>query len=346
MTAAFLAASAITPSLLLVWYFHARDVYREPARVLWTTFALGMAAVVPVLIVAWPVYQFGQSIENALAHGFVLAFGSAAIPEELFKFAVLWWYSMRHSAFDEPMDGIVYGATASLGFATLENILYVSEGGSSVAIMRALTAVPGHAFLGAIMGYFAGRAHSAPPAERKALLFRALAIPTLLHGAYDFPLLAAAKLEEPETSAIVPILLLMLLVPIVLCIELLGTLRVVRQVRMAQLESASQTSEPASTTPSALVAPASRETTETAIIPRDESPRQGAVASWFLTLLGGLLASGGGLLLLGVALALVLDESDPEELSEILLGSMLIGVLPAVIGCALFLKGVRRLNRA
>ena len=56
--------------------------------------------------------------------------------------------------FDELMDGIVYGAVASLGFATLENIMYCIDGGLSVVAIRALTAVPAHASFGAIMGYY------------------------------------------------------------------------------------------------------------------------------------------------------------------------------------------------
>jgi RsiW-degrading membrane proteinase PrsW (M82 family) len=56
------------------------------------------------------------------------------------------------------MDGVVYGAVASLGFATLENILYVTPNGFAVAAARAFTAVPGHALLGVIMGYYVGRA--------------------------------------------------------------------------------------------------------------------------------------------------------------------------------------------
>ena len=81
----------------------------------------------------------------------------AAIPEEFVKLAILVGYNMRHHAFDEPMDGIVYGVVASLGFATLENMLFVFEGGISVAVSRAFTAVPLHAFVGAIMGYYVGR---------------------------------------------------------------------------------------------------------------------------------------------------------------------------------------------
>lgn len=353
MTAAFLAASAITPSFLLVWYFHARDVFREPAEVLWKTFGLGALIVAPVLLFAWPAYQAAQAVESPLLYGLISAFFGAAIPEEIFKFLVLWLYAMRHSEFDEPMDGIVYGVTASLGFATLENILYVAEGGGTSAFLRAFTAVPGHAFLGAIMGYYAGRAHAAPAAARRALLTRALVIPTLLHGLYDFPLLAASKLEDPDTTATLSIFLLLLLVPAILSFELIWTLRLVRRTRAAQLTApppaipappAAMPAQPTvPTTPSTTVPapPPLPSATSGAPVPAGNSRLLG----WLLTLTGGLIASLGGLMIFGVLLAFLFGIEDGEELGEIILGTAIVGVLPALVGANLFLWGVRKLNR-
>jgi protease PrsW len=346
MTFALLATSAIAPSLLLVWFFHARDAFPEPPRVLWTTFFLGMAIVPPVLLFAWPVYLMEQEIGVPLVHGLVAAFPGAAIPEELFKLLVLWRYSMRQSAFDEPMDGIVYGATASLGFATLENVLYVSGEGGSVAFIRAFTAVPGHAFLGAIMGYYVGRARfAAGRGERRRLMVKALAIPILLHGAYDFPLLAAEAVENPDSAAAAPVLALLALVPVVLCVEWIWALRLVRSGRRGQLAGG----PPAvGVTPPVVVAarpqPAAVEPSPAAAVVK--APRPGRLSGWLLTLSGGLLASAGGLMLLGVALALVTDGLDGEEIGTVLLGTLIIGVLPAAAGAGLFLWGVVRLNRS
>ena len=158
MIESLLAVSAVVPSALLVWYFHARDLYPEPPRVLWTTFAFGVLSVVPVLVVGVPIHQLIAGIEVPLIRGFLEAFFVAAVPEEFFKLAVLLLYSMRRVEFDEPMDGIVYGVVASLGFATFENVLYVFDGGLGVAVSRAFSAVPFHAFAGAILGYYVGQA--------------------------------------------------------------------------------------------------------------------------------------------------------------------------------------------
>ena len=91
--------------------------------------------------------------------------------------------------FNEPIDGIVYGVTASLGFATLENFYYVyllydyfETSSMSLAIARSFTAVPGHAVYGAIMGYFFMKYTFI---KRGDNLFFAFAVPFVLHGCYN-----------------------------------------------------------------------------------------------------------------------------------------------------------------
>lgn len=182
--------AALVPSAALMWFFHSRDVHPEPARVLWVTFFLGIAATVPISFVGGYLKSAIDFIhaDNIYLHGTLTAFFVAAVPEEFSKFVVLLAYSMEHDQFDEPMDGVVYGVAASLGFATLENILYVADWGMDVALSRAVTAVPGHAMMGAIMGYFAGQAHFRP---EKARRFNRLALgcAVMLHGLYDAPLM-------------------------------------------------------------------------------------------------------------------------------------------------------------
>jgi len=184
--------AAIVPSVMLLWYFYSRDKYPEPPRVVLATFVLGVLTVIPVLLFAVPIMSFIGDVENPLAFGAVVGFLAAGVPEEFFKFLVIYYYCMRHSEFDEPMDGLVYGVAASLGFATLENVLYVSSGGLVVAIVRAVSAVPMHASLGAVMGYYCGQAKFQPE-RRRRLLFMAWFVPMLLHSFYDFPVLAMAK---------------------------------------------------------------------------------------------------------------------------------------------------------
>jgi protease PrsW len=196
---------AVLPALLLVWYFYSRDKNPEPRTIVIITFVLGALVAVPILIVGIPIrallvahlpidLEALQAVPPQLKAvgepylvAFAEAFGAAALPEEVFKFLVVWLYCSRQKAFDEPMDGIVYGATASLGFAALENVLYVShaEGWAAVALIvgRSLTSVPCHAFLGAIMGYYVGRAKFG--GTFRGMLF-GLLCSFVLHGLYDF----------------------------------------------------------------------------------------------------------------------------------------------------------------
>ncbi len=233
----FAGVSAIVPSILLLLYFRARDVNREPTGVLLKVFGLGVLTVIPVLLVVWPLVSVEKGLADPFAIGAFSAFATAAIPEEFFKFTVVWFYASRHREFDEPMDGVVYGATASLGFATLENILYVGSRGLSVAILRAFTAVPGHAFAGAIMGYYVGRARFSPRGQRGNLLFAALAVPTLLHGLYDFPLLTLKTYQsastEPEGGLVAALVLGTLAT---LVFEWIYAVRLTRRMRGEQVE--------------------------------------------------------------------------------------------------------------
>ena len=165
--------------------------------------------------------------------GLYCALFYAAVPEEFFKFLVVTRYSARNPAFDEPMDGVVYGATASLGFATLENILYVAQGGWIVAVARALTAVPCHACLGAILGYYVGQARF--KGERKISAWLGLLVATLLHALYDFPLLAMRGLDNVggQLGLVLGLLVFFLAVFV---FEIVWTLRIIRRLRREQVQ--------------------------------------------------------------------------------------------------------------
>jgi hypothetical protein len=104
--------------------------------------------------------------------------------EELWKLLVVYWVVFKHPAFEEPFDGIVYTATAALGFASLENLDYVYRLGGDVAILRAFTAVPGHFLFVGACGYALAqvRFEGAPLAST---LFKGWLIAALLHGLYD-----------------------------------------------------------------------------------------------------------------------------------------------------------------
>jgi RsiW-degrading membrane proteinase PrsW (M82 family) len=336
MVVPFAMVSAVVPSLLLLWYFHSRDTFPEPGRVVWATFGFGALSIAAVLIVGVPILLVIEAagIPSVYFAGFLKAFVTAAIPEEAAKLVVLAIYAGRHSAFDEPMDGIVYGVAASLGFATLENVMYCATGGIGLAIMRAVTAVPMHAGCGAVMGYYYGRSRF-EPANRAGLLAMAYFAPMLLHGLYDTPLLALGDLaaqanaENNETiGALACGGIFFLLVTVVWALVVTRRAQRAQRARMAAMHQGPFADPPLHAPRGVPVA-----TTGTKIL--------GAM----LIALGGIAASIGGLFTLGVGLALAMGEAGAEGPVPLVVGGVIIGVLPLAIGIAMFWYGIRVLNR-
>lgn len=226
--------AAVAPAILVLRIFIRWDLFPEPTRVILYTFLWGMASVVPVLLVGFFFFETLENIADPFWGPVAVAFLGAAIPEELTKFAVLFFFCMRHSHFDEPMDGLVYGMTASLGFAALENIFYLmgaGEGWIEVALVRAFLSVPSHGLDGAIMGFFAALARFEP--QRAKLWWTlSLLVPMTLHGLYDAPLFLADIWEPAEEDD--PRGMLVLLPLAIVAIELSWVVWLFRRVNRDQ----------------------------------------------------------------------------------------------------------------
>jgi RsiW-degrading membrane proteinase PrsW (M82 family) len=195
---------AALPALLILAWTMFRDRLPEPPKVVFVTFLLSALTTIPILIVNLVlVYAFGfPERPTTIPEAMLVSFVSAALVEECFKFAVLRGYAARHDAFDEPYDGIVYGVAASLGFAFVENLLYVfmyseSFGGQlQTAVLRAVLSVPLHANCGALMGFAIGIARFSRGPARAGWTLLGLGGAILLHGTYNSFAFAA------ETTAI------------------------------------------------------------------------------------------------------------------------------------------------
>lgn len=181
---------ALLPVAMLLYYIYHKDSSSpEPTKVLLKAFLFGVLSVPLSLCISTPLCMLGlYPIEATTVWGSVReAFIGAAIPEEAAKLFMLWLLLRRNEYFDEKMDGIVYAVWVSLGFAALENILYLftnADSFLSVGIARAIFAVPGHFCFGILMGYYYSLAKFYPKSPRKnrALI---LAAPILVHGLYD-----------------------------------------------------------------------------------------------------------------------------------------------------------------
>ena len=190
----FLIFLAILPSALLARAVYNYDrIEKEPIGLLVKIFVFGMISCIPAAIIE----SFGAGLASRIAPNawFLSALTYLVIvpgAEEFVKYRAM-RVTWKDPAFNYTFDGIVYGVMAALGFATLENILYVIEFGELMtAVMRGIFSVPLHCTCGAIMGYFYGVARGQDARgndeeSRKALRL-AIAIPWIIHGFYDFSL--------------------------------------------------------------------------------------------------------------------------------------------------------------
>lgn len=172
---------AIAPGLALFSYFYLRNHFTsEPSRKLFHTFIYGAILTFPILFIQH-VFE-AEDIFQSMFFRNVLFTSSL---EEFFKWLILVTIIYQHIDFDDPYDGILYGVSLSLGFATVENILYLFTFGLDTAFLRALLPVSSHAIFGVVMGYYIGRAKFAIKHSSRQLLFVALLAPLGLHMIYN-----------------------------------------------------------------------------------------------------------------------------------------------------------------
>ncbi len=180
---------ASAPVLIIAFYIYVRDKYeKEPLVFLLKALVAGMIIVLPVIYIEKYLSGFKDSFSGLFKPAYN-AFIIAAVTEELFKYLAFIILIYNNKNFNEKFDGIVYAVFISLGFALVENIIYVTGYGFQAGYIRAFTAVPGHALFGVIMGYHLGLAKFYPD-ERIKQFILALIFPILLHGIYDFILMS------------------------------------------------------------------------------------------------------------------------------------------------------------
>lgn len=190
----WLLICAVAPAIALMSYFYIRDAYdHEPLRLVALLFLTGMLSALPVM---YAVDWIGRFVSSPLAQTVFVV----AVFEELAKYGLTIWLAVRHREFDEEYDGIVYAVAASLGFATLENIIKVLNLGWESVPFRTLFAVPGHALFGVIMGYYLGKARFAStPRKRVTYFLIAFLSPWACHAVYDALLLTEQTLYVAMT---------------------------------------------------------------------------------------------------------------------------------------------------
>ena len=189
-------ALAFLPPMLWLWFWLKEDTHPEPRREIAIVFLAGMGSVILAVILENGINSANLWFGGVFKYGaFYLQFFNIigfALAEELAKTSAAFFTALRSKYFDEPVDAMIYLVTAALGFAALENAIFIGESLKTgvqqsliVSGFRFINAVLLHVASASIIG--AGFAFSFFHRERrlKELAF-GLLLATLLHAFYNF----------------------------------------------------------------------------------------------------------------------------------------------------------------
>jgi len=180
---------ALSPVFIIAFYIYFRDKYeKEPWTMLLLAMLAGVIIVLPITLFEQFLSFLGKNFDG-IFRSFWDSFGVASFYEEGFKLLALTLLIWKSKEFNEKFDGIVYASFISLGFAGIENLLYIVKSGVGIGLIRAFTAVPAHAIFGISMGFFFAQAKFYPK-KRKKYLWYSFLLPFFLHGLYDFILIS------------------------------------------------------------------------------------------------------------------------------------------------------------
>ncbi len=196
-----LIAAAVIPAIFLMLRVRRADrLEPEPPGLLLNLVTAGViSALIALLSERILSFVLDRAVpQNTVLYQALLYFAVVAVSEEGAKYFMLRRRTWHSPEFNCQYDGLVYAVFVSLGFALWENISYVLHFGFKTALVRAVTAIPGHACFGVFMGVFYGAAkrldnEGRHGASRLCRRF-GLLISILLHGAYDF--IASTETEQ------------------------------------------------------------------------------------------------------------------------------------------------------
>ena len=187
----YLVGIAILPVILLCSYINKHDKDKEPKELLKKVFIRGMLMVIPILFFELIIsYIYGKEENLDMVNLFASTFIGVALIEEMFKWFVVYKHGYKNKEFNHAYDAIVYSVYSSLGFAVVENVLYVLGNGFTTGLARALLAVPSHACDGVLMGYFFGKAkqseYNGDQTSLNRFMTLSILIPVTAHAVYDY----------------------------------------------------------------------------------------------------------------------------------------------------------------
>jgi len=191
----------LIPSLTWLFYYLRKDVHPESKKMILKIFGWGALVTVPVFFTQiFLAKTLQQMALDGLVYSIIYWFIVISFTEEIFKFLVVKFRVLANPEFDEPVDTMIYMVIVALGFAGLENMLYLFSPAESlpfaevvnrtvvISFVRFIGATFLHTLCSAVIGYFL--ALSFRDTKNRAVLFTAgLFLSTLLHGLYDFSIM-------------------------------------------------------------------------------------------------------------------------------------------------------------
>ncbi len=174
----------LAPIVIILLTIYIKDKYeKEPVKLALTGTLYGIIISIPITFTEKYVMSFAPN-QTSIYYPFYVSFIVASLVEEAYKYIILIFLVYKNNNYNEPFDGILYAVYISLGFATIENILYVFNpvmGGLYTAIARAIFSIPAHAIFGIYMGYYLSKQKFL----KHKIKILSLIIPIFIHGIYD-----------------------------------------------------------------------------------------------------------------------------------------------------------------
>ena len=213
---ALLLIALIPPLFFLIYIYRQDDIESEPRGMIAGLIGLGALSAIPAVLLelagSYILYLLGLP-EESLIYLLLENFLVVGVSEEICKYTAGRLTTWKSPEFNYRFDGIVYMVSSAIGFAALENVLYVFSSGFRTGVFRAILSIPLHVICGMFLGYYYGEGkyllmHGDKAGSRNAF-WKGLFIAVMIHGAYDF----LASLET--ITALVLFVVLVIVVDIV-----------------------------------------------------------------------------------------------------------------------------------